>query len=65
MLSAIHWILGMIFFGTGILGLLKVDPHDISGIILFKLVIGALIIVLGILFAKNIVKPSQNSFDWP
>jgi hypothetical protein len=65
MLSAVHWILGTIFFGTGIFGLLKVDPHDISGIIWFKLVIGALIIVLGILFAKNIVKPSQNSFDWP
>ena len=62
-LSAVHFIFGMIFLGTGIFELLKWDVQDILGMyVWFKLIIGVSIIILGILFAKNTFRPSKNSF---
>ena len=62
-LSAVHLVFGMIFLLTGILEFLKMNTPDISWMYMcFNLVLGALIIILGILFAKNIFKPSKNSF---
>lgn len=53
----------MIFLWTGVLELLKITTHDISGMYMwFNLAIGTSIIILGLLFAKNIFKPSENSF---
>ncbi len=58
-----HLVFGMIFLGTRISGFLKLNVLDVSGMyILFNLAVGTSIIILGILFAKNISKPSHNSF---
>ena len=58
-----HLVFGMIFLGTGIYEFLKLNVHDVSGMYMwFNLAVGTSIIILGILFAKNIFKPSQNSF---
>jgi hypothetical protein len=62
-LFAVHLIFGMIFLVTGILEFLKINTLDVSWIYMgSNLAIGTSIIILGILFAKNIFKPSQNSF---
>lgn len=62
-LSAVHLIFGTFFLGTGIFELLKLEAQDISGMYIWlKLVIGASIIILGIIFVKNTFKPSRNSF---
>jgi len=52
----------------GLFEILKINTISISGLTLyawFNLFIGASIIVLGLLFAKNIFKPSRNSFFNP
>ena len=58
-----HLVFGMIFLGIGISEFLKLNAQDVLGMyIWFNLAVGTSIIILGILFAKNIFKPSHNSF---
>lgn len=58
-----HLVFGMIFLGIGISEFLKLNVQDVSGMYMwFNLTVGTSIIILGILFAKNIFNPSQNSF---
>ncbi len=61
-LSAIHWLFGGIFFAMGILGLFKMNFSGLAMYAWVELVVGITIIVLGFLFAKNILKPSKSSF---
>ncbi len=61
-LSVVHWIFGTIFLWAGSSELLKIDNHEISGIYIWlKLFIGVSIIILGILFVKNMFKISKSS----
>lgn len=58
-----HLAFGMIFLGTGISEFLKLNVQDVSGMYIWSnLAVGASIIILGILFTKNIFKPVHNSF---
>ncbi len=64
-LSVIHWIFGAIFLGIGLFEILKLNTFSISestAYIWLNLVTGALIIIGGMLFTKNRIKPSKNSF---
>lgn len=60
-LSAIHWLFGGIFLLMGLLGLLKMNFSEYALDAWFELAVGIIIIVLGFLFAKNILKPSKGN----
>ncbi|MGF7118993.1 hypothetical protein [Methanobacterium oryzae] len=60
-LSAIHWLFGGIFLLMGLFGLLKMNFSEYAVYSWVELVLGITIIVLGFLFAKNILKPSRGN----
>ena len=60
-LSAIHWLFGGIFSLMGLMTLSKMGFSQLAVYAWFELVLGIIIIVLGFLFAKNILKPSKGN----
>lgn len=62
-LSAVHWMFGGIITLMGIFELLKMNFSTLVLYPWFELFIGVIIVVLGFVFAKNIIKLSDNSFS--
>lgn len=62
-LSAIHWLFGCIITLMAIFELLKMNFSILVLYPWLELFIGVIILVLGFVFAKNIIKLSDNSFS--